>query len=120
MTLLESFLETVQEWTDVFPQRRSFERALRQALGGLVCLGRRTISRIIWTNGRQRLGWASEYFLHSRCQWDPQKLFCPILKRALPWCSGNYIGVAVDDTRLHKTGTIQQAFFQRDPLSPST
>jgi hypothetical protein len=119
MTLLGSFLETVREWEDVFPRRRSFERALRQALGGLVCLGRRTISRIIWTNGRQQLGWASEYFLHSRCQWDPQKLFSPILKRALPWCSGNYIGVAVDDTRLHKTGRmIQQAFFQRDPLSP--
>jgi hypothetical protein len=119
MTLLRAFLETVQGWTDVFPQRRSFERALRQALGGLVCLGRRTISRIIWTNGRQKLGWAPEYFLHSRCQWDPQKLFSPILKRALPWCPGNYIGVAVDDTRLHKTGRmIQQAFFQRDPLSP--
>ena len=119
MTLLGAFLETVQEWADVFPQRRSFERALRQALGGLVCLGRRTISRIIWTNGRQKLGWAPEYFLHSRCQWDPQKLFLPILKRALPWCSGDYIGVAVDDTRLHKTGRmIRQAFFQRDPLSP--
>jgi hypothetical protein len=119
MTLLGAFLESVQEWTDVFPQKRSFERALRQALGGLVCLGRRTISRIIWTNGRQKLSWASEYFLYSRCQWDPQKLFSPILKRALPWCSGSYIGVAVDDTRLHKTGRmIQQAFYQRDPLSP--
>jgi len=120
MTLLGAFLETVQQWADVFPQRRSFERALRQALGGLVCLGRRTISRIIWTNGRQKLGWAPEYFLHSRCQWNPQDLFSPILKRALPWCSGNYIGAAVDDTRLHKTGRmIQQAFFQRDPLSPT-
>ena len=119
MTLLGAFLETVQEWADVFPQKRSFERALRQAIGGLVCLGRRTISRIIWTNGGQNRSWSAEYFLHSRCQWDPQKLFSPILKRALPWCSGNYIGVAVDDTRLHKTGRmIKQAFFQRDPLSP--
>jgi len=119
MTLLGAFLETVQEWVDVFPQKRSFERALRQAIGGLVCLGRRTISRIIWTNGGQNRSWSAEYFLHSRCQWDPQKLFSPILKRALPWCSGNYIGVAVDDTRLHKTGRmIKQAFFQRDPLSP--
>jgi hypothetical protein len=119
MTLLGAFLDIVQGWADVFPRKRSFERALRQGLGGLVCLGRRTISRIIWTNGKQKLSWASEYFLHSRCQWDPQKLFSPILKQALPWCSGNYIGVAIDDTRLHKTGRmIQQAFFQRDPLSP--
>jgi hypothetical protein len=29
------------------------------------------------------------------------------------------VGVAVDDTRLHKTGRrVRQAFFQRDPLSP--
>ncbi len=119
MTLLGAFLDIVQDWAEVFPQKRTFERALGQALGGLICLGRRTISRIIWTNGKQKLSWASEYFLHSRCQWDPQKLFSPILKRALPWCSGNYIGVAIDDTRLHKTGRmIQQAFFQRDPLSP--
>jgi len=119
MTLLGAYLDLAKEWADAFPQRRSFKRALRQALGGLVCLGRRTISRIIWTNGRQKLGWASEYFLHSRCRWDAQKLFSPILKRALPWCSGNYVGVAVDDTRLHKTGRmIQQAFYQRDPLSP--
>jgi hypothetical protein len=119
MTLLGAFPGIVQGWVDVFPRKRSFERALRQALGVLVCLGRRTISRIIWTNGKQQLSWASEYFLHSRCQWDPQKLFSPILKQALPWCSGNYLGVAIDDTRLHKTGRmIQQAFFQRDPLSP--
>lgn len=116
MTLLTAFLETVQEWAEVFPQKRSFERALRQAIGGLVCFGRRTISRIIWTNGGQNRGWAPEYFLHSRCRWNPQELFSPILKRALPWCSGNYLGVAVDDTRLHKTGRmIQQAFFNAIP-----
>jgi hypothetical protein len=119
MTLLSAFLKIVQAWADVFPQERTFKKALRQSIGGLVCFGRRTISRIIWTNGGQNRGWASEYFLHSRCRWDPQKLFSPILKQGLPWCSGNYVGVAVDDTRLHKTGRmIQQAFFQRDPLSP--
>ena len=84
MTLLGAYLDLAKEWADAFPQRRSFKRALRQALGGLVCLGRRTISRIIWTNGRQKLGWASEYFLHSRCRWDAQKLFSPILKRRFP------------------------------------
>jgi hypothetical protein len=82
-------------------------------------LGRRTVSRIIWTNGGEQRSWGAEYFLHSRCRWQPQQLFAPILERALPFCSGRYIGVAADDTRLHKTGRcIQQAFFQRDPLSP--
>ena len=77
MTLLAAFLGIVRQWECVFPQRRSFERAVRQALGALVCLGRRTLSRIIWTNGGQNRGWAAEYFLHSRCRWDPQRLFEP-------------------------------------------
>lgn len=119
MTLLDAFLELVQDWHRVFPQRRTTTRAIRQALGSLICLGRSTITRIIWANGRQDLSWSAEYFLHSRCRWHPQNLFTPILQRALGWCPDRYIGVAVDDTRLRKTGRlIQQAFYQRDPLSP--
>jgi hypothetical protein len=121
MTLLAAFLDIAQAWRSVFPQRRSFGRALRQACGGLVCLGRRTLTRIIWTNGDQhRPKWDPEYKLHSRCRWDPQGLFAPVFQRALPWCPGRYVGVAVDDTRLRKTGKrIKQAFLQRDPLSPA-
>jgi hypothetical protein len=119
MTLLACFLDIVAAWGTVFPQPRSYLRAVRQALGGLVCLGRRTLSRIIWTNGGQHKDWRADYFLFSRCQWDPAALFAPILLRALAYCPGRYIGVAIDDTRLHKTGAcIQQAFVQRDPLSP--
>lgn len=119
MTLLETSLEIVRDWRKVFPQQRTHVRAVRQALGLLVCLGRRTLSRVIWTNGGQHRSWSAEYFLHSRCRWDPQQLFAPILQRGLGLCPGSYLGVAVDDTRLHKTGRcIQQAFYQRDPLSP--
>jgi hypothetical protein len=119
MTLLSAFVDIAGDWDGIFPQSRSFRRAVRQALGSLVCLGRRTLSRIIWTNGGQNGSWGAEYFLHSRCRWDPQRLFDPILSRALPWCKGRYVAVAADDTRLHKTGrSIIQAFFQRDPLSP--
>jgi len=119
MTLLAAFLEIASGWSDVFPQARTFRRAVRQALGSLVCLGRRCLSRIIWTNGGQNRSWSAEYFLHSRCQWQPQQLFRPILQRALGYCPGRLVGVAVDDTRLSKTGRcIQQAFYQRDPLSP--
>src|ERR1019366_4177579 len=119
MTLLAAFLEIAAGWRDVFPQSRTFQRAVRQALGSLVCLGRRGLSRIIWTNGGQHRSWGAEYFLHSRCEWQPQELFRPILQRALAYCPGRLVGVAVDDTRLPKTGRcIQQAFYQRDPLSP--
>ncbi len=119
MTLLAAWLAIVSDWSACFPQHRTFHRAVRQALGALVCLGRRCLSRIIWTNGGQHRSWSSEYFLHSRCQWEPQTLFAPVLRRALAYCPGRLVGVAVDDTRLHKTGRcIAQAFYQRDPLSP--
>jgi hypothetical protein len=119
MTLLAALLEITDGWRDVFPQSRTFHRAVRQALGSLVCLGKRCVSRIIWTNGGQHRSWSAEYFLHSRCEWQPQELFRPILERALAFCPGKLVGVAVDDTRLPKTGCcIQQAFYQRDPLSP--
>ena len=119
MTLLAALLEIVADWRSVFPQQRTFQRAVRQALGSLVCLGRRCLSRIIWSWGGQHHSWSGEYFLHSRCQWQPQDLFAPILRRALDYCPGRLVGVAIDDTRLPKTGRcIPQAFYQRDPLSP--
>ena len=119
MSLLAEFLAIVQDWRGVFPQQRTFQRGVRQALGSLVCLGRRCLSRIIWTNGGQHRSWSAEYFLHSRCRWEPQQLFRPILKRALAYCPQRLVGVALDDTRLRKTGrSIPQAFYQRDPLSP--
>ena len=104
MTLLACFLDIVAAWQTVFPQPRSYLRAVRQALGGLVCLGRRTLSRILWTNGGQHKDWRADYFLFSRSQWNPTRLFHPIVQRALPCCPGRYIGVAIDDTRLRKTG----------------
>lgn len=119
MTLLAAFLEIVADWRPVFPQQRTFERAVRQALGSLVCLGRRCLTRIIWSWGGQNRSWSGEYLLHARCQWRPQELFAPLLRRALAYCPGRLVGVAVDDTRLPKTGrSIVQAFYQRDPLSP--
>lgn len=48
-TLLATWLEIVAPWREVFPQARTWRRAVRQALGSLVCLGRRCLSRIIWT-----------------------------------------------------------------------
>jgi len=68
MTLLAAFMKIVRPWHSIFPQQRSSRRAIRQALGSLVCLGRRTLSRIIWTNGGQDRSWGAEYLLHSRCR----------------------------------------------------
>ena len=119
MSLLSEFLAITEDWRSVFPQQRTFQRALRQSIGSLVCLGRGCLSRIIWTNGGQDRSWSAEYFLHSRVRWEPQQLFRPVLKQALAYCPQRLVGVAVDDTRLRKTGrSIPQAFYQRDPMSP--
>ena len=99
-TLLATWLDILADWRDHFPQQRTYHRAVRQAFGALVCLGRRCLSRIIWTNGGQQRNWSSAYHLHARCQWDPPKLFNNVLRRALPYCRGRLVGVAVDDTRL--------------------
>jgi len=117
--LLDQLLKICADWRSAFPQQRTHRRAVRQGLGGLTCLGRRTLSRIIWTNGGEQRSWSGEYFLHARCRWRPQALFEPIWRRALPFCRGRLVGVAIDETRLRKTGKqIRQAFYQRDPLSP--
>jgi hypothetical protein len=119
LTLLGCWMEIVQPWRTVFVQQRTWVRATRQALGGLLVLGRATLSRILWTNGREQKAWSGEYFLHSRAAWDPQALFAPLLKQGLAFCPGKLVGVAVDDTRLRKTGrSIPQAAWHRDPMSP--
>lgn len=118
-SLLECWLQVVRPWRAVFAQQRTLVRAVRQGLGSLLCLGRSTLSRIIWTTGREQNSWSGEYFLHSRAEWNPHALFEPIVGEALQYCPGRLVGVAVDDTRLKKTGrAIPQAQYHRDPLSP--
>jgi len=117
--LLTAWLDITAAWRPAFRQSRSFCRALCQALGMLTAFGRRTLSRALWAEGRQLLDWSADYRLHARAAWRCSDLFQPILQKARPLCSGRFVSVAVDDTRLHKTGRrILSAFFQRDPLSP--
>jgi hypothetical protein len=117
--LLRTFLEILQDWQAAFPRQRSYRRAVAQALGSLTAFGRRTLSRAIWAQGHEQEDWSADYKLHARACWRTADLFQPILARALPWCRSRYVVVAVDDTRLRKTGRrIQSAFYQYDPLSP--
>ena len=117
--LLTAFLEIVKQWQPIFPQARTAKRAIRQALGSLICVGRRTITRIICAIGNEQESWSGEYFLHSRSSWSAQRLFEPIAKEALPYCRGKLLGVVIDDTSVKKTGKrIFQAFLSRDPMSP--
>ena len=117
--LLANLLEILRDWQAAFAQQRSFRRAVAQALGTLTAFGRRTLSRAIWAQGHQHADWSAEYKLHARSQWRTADLFQPVLKRALPYCSGRYVAVAIDDTRLRKTGRkIPTVAYGRDPMSP--
>lgn len=117
--LLDAFLTILRTWIPAFAQPRSGERAVAQALGALLALGRRTLSRSLWALGRQHQDWSADYKLHSRARWKIQDLFQPILQQAAPLCDDSLLVIAMDDTRIHKTGRkILTAFYQRDPLSP--
>jgi DDE superfamily endonuclease len=117
--LLNCFLALVSLWRPVFRQERSFRRALRQALGSLTVVGTATLTRILAGLGLDQQDWSAEYRLQSRSDWDEQALFDALLPTALAHCGSRFVPVAIDDTRLKKTGKrIPLAGYQRDPLSP--
>ena len=117
--LLEAFIELCSKWKSIFAHERTFELAMRQALGTLCAMGRRTITRIIWFSGREQQQWSSEYRLHSRSPWRTRELFQPVVEATVSHTHPKYIAVALDDTGLHKSGRkIETAFYRRDPLSP--
>jgi hypothetical protein len=117
--LLVRFLALVSLWRPVFRQERSFQRALRQAVGALLVVGSATLTRILAGLGLDQQDWSADYKLYARADWDEQALFDALLPSALAHCPGPFVPVALDDTRLRKTGRrIPTAFWQRDPLSP--
>src|SRR3982750_1808144 len=117
--LLTRFLALLSLWRPVFQQERSFQRAVRQAVGALLVVGSATLTRILANLGRDQQDWSADYKLHARAEWNEQALLDALLPSALAHCPGRFVPVALDDTRLRKTGKrIPTAFWQRDPLSP--
>ena len=112
-------LTILRAWTPAFSQTRSAQRAVDQALGSLLSLGRRTCSCALLALGRQDQDWSADYKLHSRANWKAQELFQPVLEQLSASATIPFVVVAMDDTRIRKTGRkILTAFYQRDPLSP--
>jgi hypothetical protein len=117
--LLNALLGIMRAWTPAFARTRSGNRAVEQSVGSLLAMGRRTLSRTLWALGRQDHDWSADYKLHSRAAWKAQDLFQPVLEQGARWCDDSVLVVAMDDTRIRKTGRkILTAFYQRDPLSP--
>jgi hypothetical protein len=120
MSLTSTLLPLLQEsCAGAFRQRRSRERAVQLALGGLCAFGRRTISRAICAVGRQHQDWSADYKLYSRSPWPSQRLFDPVLRQYLRDFPAGPIRAAMDDTKLRRAGRrVRTAFWQRDPHSP--
>lgn len=120
MSLLPQLLSIIKVvCAYVFVQQRMQIRAREQMLGLLCAMGRRTISRSICALGRQNRDWSADYKLYSRSPWEAQGLFDPVIKEYGRRYQKGPIVIALDDTKLSKTGRkIESAFWQRDPLSP--
>lgn len=102
-----------------FVQDRTQRRASQLCVGMLCSYGRRTFSRAICAVGRQDQDWSADYKLFSRSLWDADRLFDPVMEEYLGCYPTGPIVVALDDTKLRKSGRkIPSAFWQRDPLSP--
>lgn len=103
--LLDSLLDLLDGWRTVFPQKRTFARAMRLALAQVLAPGCRTISRIIAACGLDQQDWSADYRVFSRSPWQQQRLFEVPVAAGLEYFAGrDYISVAGDFTHLAKTG----------------
>src|SRR5713226_339997 len=120
MTLIQRFHSLLDRgWQRAFPQSRSRRRAIEHAIALPCVFGRRTISRTISALGRSDRDWSGDYKMFSRCKWESERLFDPVIDEYLARYPKGPVTVAVDDTKLRKTGKkIKSARWQRDPLSP--
>jgi hypothetical protein len=85
MNLLDALLVILRAWAPAFAQSRSAERAVEQALGSLLALGRRTLSRSLWALARQHQDWSADYKLHSRAVWKLRTCSNPSCYMPLPF-----------------------------------
>jgi hypothetical protein len=119
--LLDSLLLLVQGWKKIFPQQRTYTRAIRLALAHILTPGSRTISRLISSCGLEQVDWSADYRVFSRSQWSHRRLFQPLITGVLDYFAfQDHITLAGDFTHLPKTGRhIPNVHCMRDPMSPA-
>jgi len=108
-------------WTPVFSQDRSSDRAVKLAIGLLLGMGKRTITRSLCFHGEDQQDWSADYKLFSRSPWDEQGLFKEIVPQlvASGHLSTDLVAVAWDDTAVPRSGKkIASAQWMRDSMGP--
>jgi hypothetical protein len=115
--MIQIIVAMLLSWEQVFKQKRSAYKAIGQAIRQMIVIGRRTIARS-WLIKENSRDWSSQYKLNNRSKWEAQKLFRPIIGEAIWENKGKFIAIAVDDTKIKKSGKkIQSARWQRDAMS---
>lgn len=120
--LLERYLEDLSRcWSPVFAQKRSELRGMRLAVGLLLGMGRRTITRALCFHGDDQSDWSADYKLFSRSRWDEQALFGEIVPQlaAGGHLESGLVAVAWDDTAVPRSGRrIPGGQWMRDSMGP--
>ena len=119
MNLWTYLLEQTARWEFVFPQQRSWQRAITLAFGILCGVGRRTLTRAISFAGNTQKDWSADYKVFSRSPWEPRALFHPVLEQAIQEHQLQRIVISTDDTRVWRNGQhVPQTQWHRDPMGP--
>lgn len=119
MNLVDYLLKQTAQWSFVFAQERSLQRAIALAFGILCGVGRRTVTRAISFHGNTQKDWSADYKVFSRSNWEPRALFHPILEQAIQEHRLERIVLSTDDTRVWRNGKhVPQTQWHRDPMGP--
>jgi DDE superfamily endonuclease len=119
MNLLKALFFILDMWRPAFCKEEAFIRSKELAIACLCACGRKTITSMAIFLGRGDKVPIADYKFYSERKWNVQQLFHPILLAMIPYIKDGCLRIAVDDTRLPKTGKkIPQARWHRDPMGP--
>lgn len=119
MTLTDALLRLCRQWEGCFAQQRTLARATALLVAGLLCAGRKWVTRINCVRGREQVDWTADYRLFSRAPWKTTNLFQPAIARSLDYFGQGPICLAGDETRARRGGRrVKRSRWTRDPLSP--
>lgn len=119
MNLLKALLMIFAMWRPAFCKTAAFMRAKELAFASLCASGRKTITSMAIFLGRSNRLPVADYKFYSESTWNVETLFNPIIELSAQYIEGDYICIAADDTKVHKTGKkIPYAGWHADPLGP--
>jgi len=119
MTLTDALLKLSRRLDECFPQQRTVERAVSLMLAGLLCCGRKWVTRIHCVRNLEQEDWSADYRLFSRSPWKAADLFVPAIEESLGYFGEGPIRIAGDETRAKRGGKrVKRSRWTRDPMSP--